>query len=148
MLNADASPLFEEKIELVASMVQTIVHGRGDIPLFLLVIKRRCFRSFKVKSNLYQVMHHLAAVKPVENATVNLRGQQNFKQIATLLYVTSDLSEELLHSIASEVKSCICFVVAEQPPILSELTQQYKQIQIVHVNPDDYYHLFTEVMKP
>lgn len=148
MLNADASPLFEEKIELVASMVQTIVRGRGDISVVSASDQTKVFPLIQSEKQLDQVMHHLAAVKPVADATVNLRGQQNFKQIATLLYVTSEISEELLHSIASVVKSCICFVVAEQPPNLSELMQQYKQIQIVHVNPGDYYHLFTEVMKP
>ena len=148
MLNADASPLFEEKIELVASMVQTIVRGRGDMSFVSAGDKTTLFPLIQSEKQLDQVMHHLAAVKPVENATVNLHGQQNFKHISMLLYVTSDLSEELLHTLASVVKSCICFVVAEQPPILSEMVQHHKQIQIVHVSPDDYYYLFTEVMKP
>jgi len=38
--------------------------------------------------------------------------------------------------------------VAEQSPIQTDLSKRYKQIQVVHVNPLDYYHLFTEVMKP
>lgn len=148
MLNADPSPLFEEKIELVASMVQTIVRGRGDISFVSASTKTKVFPLIQSEKQLDQVMHHLAAVKPVEKATLNLHELQNFKQISTLLYVTSDLSEELYHTLASVVKSCICFVVADEPLILSEFAQRFKQIQIVHVNPDNYYHLFTEVMKP
>lgn len=148
MLNAEASPLFEEKIELVASMIQTIVRGRGDISFVSASNKTKVFPLIQSEKQLDQVMHHLAAVKPVENVIVNLHEQQNFKHISTLLYVTSDLSEELYHTLASVVKSCICFVVAEKSPVLSELAQHFKHIQIVHVNPDNYYHLFTEVMRP
>lgn len=148
MLNPDASPLFEEKIELAASMVTAIVRGRGDISFVSTGDKTKVFPLIQSDKQLDQVMHHLAAIKPLENATINLRGQQNFKHIATLLYVTSELSEELLHTLANVVKSCICFVVSEQPPILTDNAQRYKQVQVVHVNPNDYYHLFAEVMKP
>ena len=147
MLNPDVSPLFEEKIELVASMVTTIVRGRGDISFVSTGDKTKVFPLIQSEKQLDQVLHHLAAVKPLENATINLHSQQSFKHIATLLYVTSELSEELLHTLTNVVKSCICFVVAVQPPIVSEAAQRHKQIQIVHVNPDDYYRLFTEVMK-
>ncbi|MFJ7952926.1 DUF58 domain-containing protein [Lysinibacillus sp. NPDC096418] len=148
MLNPDASPLFEEKIELAASMVTAIVRGRGDISFVSTGDKTKVFPLIQSDKQLDQVMHHLAAIKPLENATINLRGQQSFKHIATLLYVTSELSEELLHTLANVVKSCICFVVSEQPPILTDNAQRYKQVQVVYVNPNDYYHLFAEVMKP
>lgn len=146
MLNAGPSPLFEEKIELVASMVQTIVRGRGELSFFSASTPTKVFPLIQSEKQLDQVMHHLAAIKPVENE--NLYWQQNVKHIATLLYVTSTVSEELLHTLASVVKSCICFVVAEEPPIVSTYAQRFKQIQIIHVNPENYTHLFTEVMKP
>lgn len=146
MLNADPSPLFEEKIELVASMVQTIVRGRGELSFVSASTPTKVFPLIQSEKQLDQVMHHLAAIKPVENE--NLYWQQNVKHIATLLYVTSTVSEELLHTLASVVKSCICFVVAEEPPIVSAYAQRFKKIQIIHVNPENYTHLFTEVMKP
>ena len=148
MMYADPSPLFEEKIELVASMVQTIVRGRGDISFVSASTKTKVFPLIQSEKQLDQVMDHLAAVKPVEKATLNLDGLENFKQISTLLYVTSHLSEELFHTLASVVKSCICFVVTEEPMNLTGIAQRFKQIQIVHVNPNHYYDLFTEVMKP
>ncbi|MFF2179300.1 DUF58 domain-containing protein [Lysinibacillus sp. NPDC058147] len=148
VLHAGKSPLFEEKIELVASMLQTIVGERGDISFTSAGSKTKVFPIIQGNKQLDQVMHHLAAIKPAETVKFQLRNQQVFKHIATLLYVTSEVSDELLHSLATMVKSCICFVVAEQPPMQTELAKRYKQIQVVHVNPTDYYHLFTEVMKP
>ncbi|KOP72141.1 hypothetical protein AMS59_18030 [Lysinibacillus sp. FJAT-14745] len=147
-LHAGKSPLFEEKIELVASMLQTIVGERGDISFVSAGSKTKVFPIIQGNKQLDQVMYHLAAIKPAETVKFQLRDQQVFKHIATLLYVTSEVSDELLHSLANMVKSCICFVVAEQPPMQTELAKRYKQIQVVHVNPADYYHLFTEVMKP
>ena len=148
VLHAGKSPLFEEKIELVASMLQTIVKERGDISFVSAGFNTRVFPIIQGNKQLDQVMHHLAAIKPAETVKFQFRDQQVFKHVATLLYVTNEVSDELLHSLANMVKSCICFVVAEQPPIQTDLAKRYKQIQVVHVNPTDYYHLFTEVMKP
>lgn len=148
VLHAGKSPLFEDKIELVASMLQTIIRERGDISFVSAGSKTKVFPIIQGNKQLDQVMYHLAAIKPAETVKFQLRDQQVFKHIATLLYVTSEVSDELLHSLATMVKSCICFVVAEQPPMQTELAKRYKQIHVVHVNPTDYYHLFTEVMKP
>lgn len=148
VLHAGKSPLFEEKIEFVASMLQTIVGERGDISFVSAGSNTKVFPIIQGNKQLDQVMHHLAAIKPAEMVKFQLRDQQVFKHIATLLYVTSEVSDELLHSLANMVKSCICFVVAEQPPMQTELAKHYRQIHVVHVNPTDYYHLFTEVMKP
>ncbi|MFJ3390696.1 DUF58 domain-containing protein [Lysinibacillus sp. NPDC086135] len=148
VLHAGKSPLFEEKIELVASMLQTIVGERGDISFLSAGSNTKVFPIIQGNKQLDQIMHHLAAIKPAETVKFQLRDQQVFKHIATLLYVTSEVSDELLHSLANMVKSCICFVVAEQPPMQTELAKRYRQIHVVHVNPTDYYHLFTEVMKP
>ncbi len=148
VLHAGKSPLFEEKIELVASMLQTIVGERGDISFVSAGSKTNVFSNIQGNKQLDQVMYHLAAIKPAEAVKFQLRDQQVFKHIATLLYVTSEVSDELLHSLANMVKSCVCFVVAERPPMQTELAKRYKQIRVVHVNPTDYYHLFTEVMKP
>lgn len=148
VLHAGKSPLFEEKIELVASMLQTIVEERGDISFVSAGSKTNVFPNIQGNKRLDQVMYHLAAIKPTEDVKFQLRDQQVFKHIATLLYVTSEVSDELLHSLANMVKSCICLVVAERPPMQTELAKRYKQIRVVYVNPTDYYHLFTEVMKP
>ncbi|UPW82846.1 DUF58 domain-containing protein [Lysinibacillus sp. Ag94] len=148
ILHAGKSPLFEEKIELVASMLQTIVGERGDISFVSAGSNTKVFPIIQGNKQLDQVMHHLAAIKPAETVKFQLRDQQVFKHIATLLYVTSEVSDELLHSLANMVKNCICFVVAEQPPMQTELAKRYRQIHVVHVNPTDYYNLFTEVMKP
>ncbi|TQR28832.1 DUF58 domain-containing protein [Lysinibacillus sphaericus] len=148
VLHAGKSTLFEEKIELVASMLQTIVGERGDISFLSAGSNTKVFPIIQGNKQLDQIMHHLAAIKPAETVKFQLRDQQVFKHIATLLYVTSEVSDELLHSLANMVKSCICFVVAEQPPMQTELAKRYRQIHVVHVNPTDYYHLFTEVMKP
>ncbi|MDM5230527.1 DUF58 domain-containing protein [Lysinibacillus pakistanensis] len=148
VLNAKKSPLFEEKIELVASILQTIVDERGDISFVSAGAKTKVFPLIQGNKQLDQVMHHLAAIKSTENIKFQLRDQRAFKHVATMLYVTSEVSDELLHTLATMVKSCICFVVAEQSPIQTDLSKRYKQVQVVHVNPLDYYHLFTEVMKP
>ncbi|MBG9454169.1 hypothetical protein ABE61_08855 [Lysinibacillus sphaericus] len=148
VLHAGKSPLFEEKIELVASMLQTIVEERGDISFVSAGSKTKVFPVVQGNKQLDQIMHHLAAIKPAENVKFQFQNQQVFKRVATLLYVTNEVSDELIHSLANMAKSCICFVVAEDPPMQTELAKRYKQIQVVHVNPTDYYHLFTEVMKP
>lgn len=148
MLDVGPSPLFEEKVELVASMLKAIVQGRGDISFVSTGAKTKVFASIQGEKQLDRVMHHLACVKPVENAKYQLRDTQVLQRVATLLYVTSDISDELLHTLGNTVKSCICFVVSQQTQAHSDVTKRYKHIQVVHVNPTDYYHLFTEVMKP
>lgn len=148
VLHAGKSSLFEEKIELVASMLQTIVKERGDISFVSAGFNTKVFPIIQGNKQLDQVMHHLAAIKPAETVKFQFRDQQVFKHVATLLYVTNEVSDELIHSLANMVKSCICFVVAEEPPMQTNLAKRYRQIKVVHVNPTDYYHLFTEVMKP
>lgn len=148
VLHAGKSPLFEEKIELVASMLQTIVKERGDISFVSAGFNTKVFPIIQGNKQLDQIMHHLAAIKPAETVKFQFRDQQVFKHVATLLYVTNEVSDELMHSLANMVKSCICFVVADEPPKQTNLAKRYRQIQVVHVNPTDYYHLFTEVMKP
>lgn len=148
VLDAKKSPMFEEKVELVASMLQMIVQERGDLSFISAGEMTKVFPVIQGEKQLDQIMYHLAAIKPTENVKFRFYDQQSFKQVATLLYVTSDVSEELLHTLANLVKSCICFVVAKQPPVQSELMMRYKHIQIVYVDPTDFYHLFTEVMKP
>lgn len=148
VLHAGKSSLFEEKIELVASMLQTIVKERGDISFVSAGFNTKVFPIIQGNKQLDQVMHHLAAIKPAETVKFQFRDQQVFKHVATLLYVTNEVSDELIHSLANMVKSCICFVVAEEPPMQTNLAKRYRQIRVVHVNPTDYYHLFTEVMKP
>ena len=146
MLHADPSPLFEDKVELVASMVQTIVRGRGELSFVSTSHPTKVFSLIQSEKQLDQVMHYLATIQPVEDE--NKYWQQNIKQIATLLYVTSTVTEELLQTLSSVVKSCICFVVTEEPLSIPAHAQCFKQIQMIHVNPDNYTHLFTEVMKP
>lgn len=148
MLDVGPSPLFEEKVELVASMLSAIVRGRGDISFVSTGVKTKVFSSIQGEKQLDRVMHHLACVNPVENAKYQLRDTQVLQRVATLLYVTSDISDELLHTLGNTVKSCICFVVSQETQARSDVTKRYKHIQVVHVNPTDYYHLFTEVMKP
>ncbi|AHN23425.1 DUF58 domain-containing protein [Lysinibacillus varians] len=148
MLDVGSSPLFEEKVELIASMLSAIVRGRGDISFVSTGVKTKVFSSIQGEKQLDRVMHHLACVKPVENAKYQLRDTQVLQRVATLLYVTSDISDELLHTLGNTVKSCICFVVSQETQARSDVTKRYKHIQVVHVNPTDYYHLFTEVMKP
>lgn len=148
VLDAKKSPLFEDKIELVASMLKMIVQELGDISFISAGEMTKVFPIVQGEKQLDQVMYHLAAIKPAENVKFQFYDQQAFKQVATLLYVTSDVSDEFLHTLANIVKNCICFVVAKQPPLQAELTMRYKHIQIVYVDPTDFYHVFTEVMKP
>ncbi|WP_409367035.1 DUF58 domain-containing protein [Lysinibacillus sp. 38-6] len=148
MLDEGASSLFEEKIELVASMLKAIVQGRGDISFVSTGANTKVFSAIQGEKQLDRVMQHLASVKPVEQANFQLRDPQVFQRVATLLYVTSDISDDLLHTLGNSVKSCICFVVTQQTQVVSDVTKRYKHIQVVYVDPTNYYHLFTEVMKP
>lgn len=148
MLDEGASSLFEEKVELVASMLKAIVQGRGDISFVSTGANTKVFSAIQGEKQLDRVMQHLASVKPVEQANFQLRDQQVFQRVATLLYVTSNISDDLLHTLGNSVKSCICFVVTQQTQVVSDVTKRYKHIQVVYVDPTNYYHLFTEVMKP
>lgn len=148
MLDEGASSLFEEKIELVASMLKAIVQGRGDISFVSTGANTKVFSAIQGEKQLDRVMQHLASVNPVEQANFQLRDPQVFQRVATLLYVTSDISDDLLHTLGNSVKSCICFVVTQQTQVVSDVTKRYKHIQVVYVDPTNYYHLFTEVMKP
>jgi len=148
VLDAKKSTLFEDKIELVASMLNMIVQELGDISFIAAGEMTKVFPVIQGEKQLDQVMYYLAAIKPTENVKFRFYDQQAFKQVATLLYVTNEVSDEFLHTLANIVKSCICFVVTKQPPVQSEVTLRYKHIQMVYVDPTDFYHVFTGVMKP
>lgn len=114
VLDATKSSMFEEKVELVASMLQMIVQERGDLSFISAGAMTKVFPAIQGDKHLDQVMYHLGAIKPTENVKFRFHDQQAFKQVATLLYVTSDVSDEFLHTLANIVKSCFCFVVAKQ----------------------------------
>lgn len=148
ILQADSSLLFEEKIEFVASMLQTIVHGRGEITFITASHQLKKFPLIRSEKQLDEVMQHLATIQPTMHEKMHLLDQFQLKNIATLLYVTSHISEQLWLTLANMAQHCICFVVAEQQPVIPKDMRSNKQINIVYVNTNDYYHVFTEVMKP
>lgn len=147
MLNLENAPLFEEKVELAASILNTIVRSRGDVSLVTMGDEVTTFPVIQSAHQLEKVMYHLASLRPSEDAKSILRGEQYLKQIATLLYVTNSMSEELLHTLASSVKQCICLVVSEGLPAERVDWHSYKQVRVMYVRPNDYHHLFAEVMR-
>ncbi|GLC90266.1 DUF58 domain-containing protein [Lysinibacillus piscis] len=146
LLNAKSSPLFEEKVELVASMLQTIVKERGDASFISLGADTKVFPFIQGHQQLGQVMYHLAAIKPVHKVHLQLQDEQIFQRVATLLYVTDTLTDEVLHLLANIVNHCICFVIGEEP--VSQQIHYDKKIQIVYVDPANYYYLLTEGRRP
>lgn len=150
MLDRSSSENFDDAVELVASILHTIIKKNGDISLLSVGEQRAYFPRIQGSRQLEKVMYHLATIEA--NYTRDLESllmyEKAIKQGATLLFVTSELTEEKLLALSRVVKQCVCLIVTNDPVSAGPYRDKASNIRLLYVPKEDYYSVFTEVMKP
>ncbi|MGE6414130.1 DUF58 domain-containing protein [Planococcus kocurii] len=152
------SEKFELQVELVASILQSIVRANSSVAYLSVGRNRNHFPLVQTEEHLQRVMYHLAKVqddldKPVDQAIGRELQQMN---TSSLLYVTSQLSMDMVQSIrknAKNLSNCMCLVVATKGENLlaeEEKVHQYarsKGFVVKRVSPENFATVFTEVSR-
>lgn len=127
------SDKFEIQVELVASIIKSIIGANSSVAYLSIGGTRNYFPVIQTEEQLQRVMYHLAKVQPdlqipVEQA-INRESQEI--QASSLLYVTSRLTMETVKTIQRNVKhlnTCMFLIVSvkgEKPTAEDEATYQY-----------------------
>ncbi|ANU26099.1 DUF58 domain-containing protein [Planococcus versutus] len=149
---------FELQVELVASILKAVVQANSSLAYLSVGRNRNYFPLVQTEAHLQRVMYHLAKVqsdldKPVVQAIGRELQQMN---TSSLLYVTSQLSMEMIESIrknAKNLSNCMCLVVANKGEIILEKDEnvhQYarsKGFVVKRVSPENFATVFTEVSR-
>lgn len=153
-----SSEKFELQVELVASILQSIVRANSSVAYLSVGQNRNHFPLVQTEEHLQRVMYHLAKVqddldKPVDQAIGRELQQMN---TSSLLYVTSQLSMDMVQSIrknAKNLSNCMCLVVANKGEDLlaeEEKVHQFarsKGFVVKRVSPENFATVFTEVSR-
>ena len=116
VIDRTPSPLFEEVVDLTASIMQAIIRHQASAA-FLSVGEDRLFLAeVQTDQHLQRLLYHLTKVKddltkPLEQVILH---DQSLANATTLLYVTSNLTYEWMDSVqknATSLRACTCFVV-------------------------------------
>ncbi|MBT2569723.1 DUF58 domain-containing protein [Planococcus sp. ISL-110] len=150
------SEKFELQVELIASILQSIVRANSSVAYLSVGRNRNYFPLIQTEEHLQRVMYHLAKVqsdldKPVGQAIGRELQQMN---TSSLLYVTSQLSMDMVETIrknAKNLSNCMCLVVANKGESLLKEDEEVHQFArskgfvVKRVSPENFTTVFTEV---
>ncbi|MDN3450524.1 DUF58 domain-containing protein [Planococcus sp. APC 3906] len=147
---------FELQVELVASILQSIVESKSSVAYLSVGATRNSFPVIQTEEHLHRVMYFLAKVQPdLENPAEEAVGRDLLKiQSSSLLYVTSKLTMDMVKVIQRNVKNlnaCMCLVVmkkGERPSREDEQAFQFarsKGFTVKWVAPENFSSVFMEV---
>ncbi|TQR19629.1 DUF58 domain-containing protein [Psychrobacillus vulpis] len=119
LLDRTSSPLFEDVVDLTASIMQSIVRHQASSAFLSIGETRVYIPAVQSEEQLQRVMYHLTKVqadlsKPMDQLILN---DSAIRQATSLLYITSNLTYEWLDSIQKTVDNlrvCTCFVVKQK----------------------------------
>ncbi|PZX04496.1 uncharacterized protein (DUF58 family) [Psychrobacillus insolitus] len=158
LMDRSPSILFEDVVDLTASIMQAIVRHQAS-SAFLSVGEDRLFvPAVQSEEQLQRVLYHLMKVSadlknPLEQVILH---DVAISQVTTLLFITSNLTHEFLHSVqkaASNLRVCICFVVKGKEEKLlpnEQSIHQYAEsrgIRIHVISKDRFSQAFLEVSR-
>jgi uncharacterized protein (DUF58 family) len=151
-----SSDKFEMQVELVASILQSIVRANSSVAYLSLGNTRDYFPVIQTEEHLHRIMYHLTKVqadleKPVEEAI-----HRDLQKIhaSSLVYITSHLTIDMVKVIQRNVKhlnTCMCLIVTnkgEVPSAKEETARQFarsKGFIVKCISPDNFPSAFTEV---
>lgn len=152
------SDKFELQVELVASILKSIVRANSSVAYLSVGRNRNYFPLVQTEEHLQRVMYHLAKVqgdldKPADQAIGRELQQMN---TSSLLYVTSQLSMDMVKSIRRNAKSltnCMCLIVVNKGEALLHEDEEVHQFArskgfvVRRVSPENFATVFTEVSR-
>lgn len=148
------SDKFEIQVELVASIIQSIIGANSSVAYLSVGKTRNYFPVIQTEEQLQRVMYHLAKVQPDLEKPVEQAVNRDLQEIraSSLLYVTSRLTTDMVKTVQRHVKhlnTCMFLVIAVKGEKLSpedEMAQQYarsKGILIKRLSPENFTSVFT-----
>lgn len=158
VIDRTPSPLFEEVVDLTASIMQAIVRHQAS-SAFLSVGEDRMFLpEVQTDQHLQRVLYHLTKVKddltkPLEQIILH---DSSLSNATTLLYVTSNLTYEWMDSVqknATNLRACTCFVIkTKTEKTTREENAMYKYaasrgFQVQSITKDRFAQAFLEVKR-
>lgn len=158
VLDCAPSKLFEEQVELVASMLNTIVHRHLAITFLSAGVIRKAFTTIQTEEQLQEAMYHLAGVEDtfVESPERLYGHDYVLVNAATVWFVTSKLTSEwlsLLTAAQRPLHTCLCIVVGQQGEDISgedkkmEKLARKRGVQVLNISPEQFAKTFTEVSR-
>jgi uncharacterized protein (DUF58 family) len=156
ILDGRPSGVFEEQVELTASIITKVSNEQAGIGLVTTGSEQEVFPTIRSEGQLQQAMIHLAKMKPAE-ATAVLQSKKFgavLYQSGSLLIVTGSPTISFIDSVlqgAKNVRKVICFVVLKSNEGLNE--RQVEEIRyakskgvLVHaLVPEQFARAFKEV---
>lgn len=150
------SEKFEIQVELVASILQSIVRANSGVAYMSIGESRSYFPVVQTEEHLQRVMYHLAKVQPDLERPVEEAIHRDLHEIqaSSLLYVTTRLTVDMVKAIQRNVRNlnaCMCLVVmkkGEKPSPEDEKAYQFarsKGFIVKRIGPENYASVFTEV---
>lgn len=147
---------FEMQVELVASILQSIVRANSSVAYMSIGETRNYFPSIQSEEHLQRIMYHLAKVQPDLKGPVEeaIHRDLNEIQASSMLYVTANLTMDMVKAIQRNVRNlnaCMCLVVmekGEKPSPEDERAFQFarsKGFIVKRISPGNYASVFTEV---
>ncbi|MEI4771435.1 DUF58 domain-containing protein [Psychrobacillus sp. FJAT-51614] len=116
LMDRNPSALFEDIVDLTASIMQSIVRSQASTAFLSIGDTRFYIPTVQSEEQLHRVLYHLTKVhadlkKPIEQMILN---DLAIGQATSLLYITSNLTYEWIDSIqktATNLRVCTCFLV-------------------------------------
>ncbi|MGX9136175.1 DUF58 domain-containing protein [Rummeliibacillus sp. JY-2-4R] len=158
VLDGTPARLFEEKVELCASILSAVVKKHLTISFLSAFEKQSYFGQIQSEDQLQQVMYHLAGVQPKDIHDVEHKYGQNRALIhATMIYfVTTSLTTEwinILKQVSRKSKGVVCFVIRAEGQIATDSEEKLEAIAkengilIFSLTSKQFTNAFTEVLK-
>lgn len=156
LLDRQPSTLFEEQVELTASVLQAVVRHQASAAFLSLGASRHYFSSVQSEDQLQRTMFHLAKViadlnQPIEQVLPTDSAMSN---ATSVLFITGNLTAAWVDAIprsAKNLRLCTCFVVVKKGSKISKKDIAVHQLarsrgMVVHVLSQDHFvNAFTEV---
>lgn len=156
LMDRNPSPVFEDMVDLTASIMQAIVRNHSQSAFLSIGETRLYIPTVQNEEQLHRVLYHLTKVqadlkKPIEQVILN---DSSIALTTSLIYITSNLSYEWIDSIqktANNLRLCTCFIVKQKDIKLTGdeiLLHQYaasRRINILIITKDRFAKAFLEV---
>ncbi|MGG0655932.1 DUF58 domain-containing protein [Rummeliibacillus pycnus] len=158
VLDGAPSALFEEQVELCASILSAVVSQHLSMSFLFAGEKQSYFDQIQTEEQLQRAMYQLAGIQsqPIEKIEYKY-GQNNVLLNATMIYfVTSSLTSEwlnVLKRVSRKSQGAICFIVRAPAQSISEHEQKIVTIAkengilVFPITPQQFANTFTEVLK-
>lgn len=156
LIDRTLSPMFEDVVDLSASIIQAIVRHQAS-SAFLSIGQNRFFvQNVENEEQLHRVLYHLTKVQPDLDKPIDqvISQEPTLVQATSLLYITSELTHEWVDGIqrnAGNLRVCRCFVVKnkdEKPNKNENALYQYAKsrgVEVHNITKDRFAQAFMEV---